>query len=156
MSASNNEWIKILVSTIAGLSAGLIADPIKNMFQTRIAELRMRRSIVMDALNIHIMLKTVKQGLVSDTQFWRSLSLPAFDDHWAKNRDLFYRGLHLQTLRVRCELIKNLAISVNQGTVASEAATAKVRQVINEIIADNTPTGFRAKHVQQLFYKLFV
>jgi hypothetical protein len=88
-SPNNYEWLKILASAIAGLFAGLIAEPFKSTLQRKIDIIRLERAIAFDCLRVVACLEIAKQELASESQMWQGIDLPGYQHYWAGKRELF-------------------------------------------------------------------
>lgn len=133
MVSANNEWLKILISAMVGMFAGLIADPVRNVIQMRINTVRMECAIQFDFLNLSTGMKAVEAGLVPSSKFWLSVELPAFEYYWDKNRELFYSDMELQLLRLQCMTVQRLKGLVANNQKTGEEAMLKLNEVVTQV-----------------------
>ena len=88
-SPNSYEWLKILASAVAGLFAGMVAEPFKSTLQRKIEIIRLKRAIGLDCLRVLTCLEVTKHELVSESQMWEGIDLPAYQHYWAGKGELF-------------------------------------------------------------------
>ena len=137
LSPATFDWLKILISTLAGLFAGLVADPIKGGLQRRIEVVRLRRSIGFDCLRLLTVIETCKAGLAPDVGLWGYPSLPAFEHYWQSKRELFYADFDLQTLQLNCQMILLLRQSVLDGRRTSADAMVDLENTVRGMLVSS-------------------
>jgi hypothetical protein len=79
-----NEWLKILISALAGMLTGFIADPIRATLARDLQLYRMRRAVGFDLLSLIAAREAVKQGLTTSAQFWQHEIFPSFTFGFAR------------------------------------------------------------------------
>jgi len=135
----DTEWLKILVSTLVGMLAGFIADPIRAAFARDLEIYRMRRAIGLDLVNVAAGQAAVKYGAATAHQFWQLEMFPSFTFYWQRNMEYFYGDLTLHTARMHIQGIQILQSAVQSGktTVADgevklEGAMKSLRETLWE------------------------
>lgn len=126
MLANEHDWIKILVSAVVGMFAGLIADPIRAVLQKRIEARKLRNAIVWDTVTLSQTAMRVHDGKLEAWKFWLGVEIPAFQYYWEKNRDLFYINAKLTLLRLQCQQIIRLRDLVQNNQFTPEEAMNKL------------------------------
>lgn len=132
----NHEWLKILVSTLAGLLAGVLAEPLNSRIHRSIIVRRVYRAITVDFMNIFIGQAACRADLVKIEQFWAGLALPAFEHYWAVNPEVFYGSWDMHLLRMKCEMVVRLKQTVSSGSMTTEAAKPVLETAVNEVLEE--------------------
>ena len=130
MPAENHEWMKILVSAVVGMFTGLIADPVRDLIQSRIELTKLQNAILWDFSHLSQSAMRVHHGKLPAWKFWLSVELPAFDYYWEKNRELFYTSTQLVLLRVQCEMVKHLRALVENKQQTPDEAMQKLWETV--------------------------
>lgn len=130
MTASDHDWMKILVSAVVGMFTGLIADPIRSLVQTRIEVRRLKNAVMTDISNLSTSAMSVYDGKLDAEKFWLGVELPGFDYYWDKNRELFYISTKIVLLRVQCQLIIRLRDLVKNMQKSPDEAMAKLWETL--------------------------
>ena len=130
MTASDHDWIKILVSAVVGMFTGLIADPIRSLVQTRIEVWRLKNAVMTDISNLSTSAMSVYDGKLEAEKFWLGVELPGFDYYWDKNRELFYINTKIVLLRVQCQLIIRLRDLVKNMQKSPDEAMVKLWETL--------------------------
>lgn len=121
----NFEWMKILVSVLAGMIAGLIADPIRGNLARKLEILRIKRAIGLDLDNLITSRAFYEEGCRTPEQFWQSKMFPSFNFYWERNREYFYSNSEMHRLRMHIQAIHTFQDARNNGsTSVAECATA--------------------------------
>lgn len=130
----NHEWLKILVSALVGMFAGLIAEPLRESLSLRIKTLRVERALAVDCLYLHLAIKTVEQGLAPAANFWKHEMLAGFTYHWEKNREFFYDSLELQTTRLQFQTILKIQQKVEDGNCTSDQGFKEISETLDTLM----------------------
>ena len=129
------EWLKILVSTLAGLFAGLIAEPFKSTVQRKIEIVRLERAIGLDCLRIRMAILSTTHGLVHNpSNYWKLDPLPAYDHYWASKRELFYVDFDLQQIHMVCMHIQLIRQKVLEGRQDGESGMTDTDALVTQIL----------------------
>jgi hypothetical protein len=150
MPSANGEWLKILISAVSGLFAGLIADPIRGVIQVRVNTIRMESAIQFDFINLSISMKAVEEGLVPAWKFWLGVELPAFEYYWNKNRELFYGSVESQLLRLQCMTVERLKGLVANKQKTGEEAMEKLHEVVAKVTGMQKPLTWKRRIIFKL------
>jgi hypothetical protein len=138
VSTPNYEWLKILVSAVAGLFAGVLAsmltEPLKARIQWRINMLRAEKALALDFIFLHLAITAADFELVPKEKFWAGLSLPAYEHYWTKNREVFYDGFEIHTLYLKCALIMQLKRRVDEKSMTIAEAEPTLLRTIREVM----------------------
>lgn len=126
----NSEWVKILVSATAGMFTGLIADPIRDLIQSRIDIAKMQNAILWDLSALSQSAIRVHDGELPASKFWLSAELPAFDHYWDRNRELFYTSERLVSLRPHCQVVQRLKALVENKQQTPDEAMEKLWETL--------------------------
>ncbi len=124
------EWIKILISAIAGMFTGLVADPIRSLIQNRIEARKLKNAVIWDIGNLSKSAMSVHQGKLEAWKFWLGVELPGFDYYWNKNRELFYINTKQVLLRVQCQVILRLRDLVENKQETPDGAMEKLWETL--------------------------
>jgi hypothetical protein len=128
----NHEWLKILVSVLAGMFAGIIADPIRESFAMRVKAYRVERAIRMDRINVALFEEELRETSTA-TQFWSIEFFPSFRYYWERNREYFYTDWRLQCLRTLIQAVEALEDGVRKGGMKTEVAGPKLLRTLKQI-----------------------
>lgn len=150
MLSATNEWVKILISAVVGMFAGLFADPVRNLIQMRINTVRMESAIQFDFLNLVTGMTAVNEGLVPPWKFWLGVELPAFEYYWDKNRELFYNSMELQLLRLQCVTVQRLKGLVANNQQTTEEALEKLNEVVTQVRGMLKPLTWKRRIIFKL------
>jgi hypothetical protein len=142
---ASNEWLKILVSTLAGLLAGLVAEPFKSTVQRKIEVVRLKRAIGFDFLRVTLMLAVTEHELADPKAMWQGVDLPAYQHYWASKRELFYHDFELQKTQTQCQLLLLIKDAVQEGRTPSETGMAQVRKLTKAVIEVEPSRGGKNK-----------
>ena len=126
----NIEWVKILVSATAGLFTGMIADPIRNLIQSRIDIAKIQNAILWDLSALSQSAIRVHDGELPVGELWLSAELPAFDHYWDRNRELFYTTERLVSLRPHCQVVHRLKALVENKQQTPDEAMEKLWETL--------------------------
>jgi hypothetical protein len=152
MPAEDQEWLKILISAIVGMFAGLIADPVRGLIQSRIDLAKMQNAVMWDFSNLSKSAMGVHGGELPAWKFWLGVELPGFDYYWEKNRELFYTNTRLVLLRVQCEVVKRLRALVENKQQTPDEAMQKLWEVLVSVKIIHGPTIWE-RITQKLFHR---
>ncbi len=152
MPAEDHEWLKILVSAIVGMFAGLIADPVRGLIQSRIDLAKMHNAVMWDLSNLSKSAMAVHDGKLPAWKFWLGVELPGFDYFWEKNRELFYTNTRLVLLRVQCQTVKQLRALVENKQQTPDEAMQKLWETLALIKVIHEPTT-RERIIKKLFHR---
>jgi hypothetical protein len=130
MPTNDTEWIKILLSAVAGMFAGLIADPIRSLIQTHIDARRLKNAVMWDIENLSTSAMSVHDEKLEAWKFWLGVELPGFDHYWDKSRGLFYTNTKLVLLRVQCQVILRLRDLVKNKQQTPDGAMEKLWETL--------------------------
>jgi hypothetical protein len=151
MASENGEWLRILVSAVAGMFAGLLADPVRGLLQSRIHMATVENALLTDFSNLSKSGNRVNEGELPSWKFWQGVELPAFDYYWEKNRELFYTNERLQLLRLQCGIVLRLRNLVESKTKTPDEAMVKFWEVLTKVkVVQETQ---RWKRLTQLTYR---
>ncbi|HEX4005073.1 MAG TPA: hypothetical protein VHX60_02745 [Acidobacteriaceae bacterium] len=126
MTVQDHSWVKILVSAVAGMFTGLIADPVRSLVQNRIEARKLRHAIIWDTATLSETAMRVHDGKLESWKFWLGVEIPSFDYYWEKNPDLFYITAKLTLLRVQCQMILRLRDLVRNKQETPDGAMSKL------------------------------
>ncbi len=85
------DWIKVLISALAGMLAGLIAEPIKNALQD---EIRMRRMESSLAVEMGYLVGSVGIDVAHWPERWweTHMSIERYEYYYSSQRELLFRS----------------------------------------------------------------
>jgi hypothetical protein len=126
----NGEWMKILVSATAGMFTGLIADPIRDLIQSRFDTAKIQTAVLWDLSVLSQSAVRVHDGELPASKLWLSAELPAFDYHWNRNRELFYTSERLVLLRPHCQVVQRLKVLVENKQQAPDEAMEELWETL--------------------------
>jgi len=126
----NSEWVKILVSATAGMFTGMIADPIRDLIQSRIDIAKIQNAILWDLSALSRSAIRVHDGELPTGELWLSAELPAFDHHLDRNRELFYTSERLVSLRPHCQVVQRLKALVESKQQTPDEAMEKLWETL--------------------------
>jgi hypothetical protein len=152
----DTEWLKILLSALAGMLAGFIADPIRAAFARDVELYRMRRAITLDLLNVITGQTAVMHGAATAHQFWQWKMFPSFTFYWQRNMEYFYSDFTLHAVRMNIQAIQLLQSSVQSGikTVADgEAKLEDLMKPLRGTLLETKPRGWEMLK-RRIFAKL--
>jgi hypothetical protein len=129
----NHEWLKILVSVLAGMFAGLVADPIRSSLAENVKRMRLERALWLDCLFLNTAVSAVEVELAKSQQLWASEMLPVFKYHWEKNREMFFDDLYAQGLRLNLQTILFIQQKVQGGQYTPERGMEKMKETLSAI-----------------------
>jgi hypothetical protein len=128
-----NEWLKILISALAGMLTGFIADPIRATLARDLQLYRMRRAIGFDLLGLIAAREAVKQGLTTSAQFWQHEIFPSFTFYWQRNMEYFYSDFKLCEVRFQIQTIQIIQKSVKDNMRTPADAEAKLDETVESL-----------------------
>jgi hypothetical protein len=152
----DTEWLKILVSTLVGMLAGFIADPIRAAFARDLELYRMRRAISLDLLNVIAGQAVVKHEVVTACQFWQMEMFPSFTFYWQRNMEYFYSDFALHIVRLNVQAIQLLQSSVRSGNKTEADGEVKLEELmkpLREALLEKKPRGWEMMK-RRVFAKL--
>ena len=126
----SSEWVKILVSATAGMFTGMIADPIRDLIQSRIDIAKIQNAILWDLSALSQSAIRVHDGELPAGELWLSAELPAFDHYWDRNRELFYTSERLVSLRPHCQVVQRLKALVENKQQTPDEAMGKLWETL--------------------------
>jgi hypothetical protein len=120
MNPNQHEWLKIVLSTIAGLMAGLVAEPFKTWIQDRITVLKIRRVLHRELVRLEnqfSMGSALKEATSIDrsSRELASFKAEAFEHYFETQRALFYSDNKLSEMRHVLEQFKTLQSDLSKG-----------------------------------------
>jgi hypothetical protein len=146
-SPGDHEWLKIVVSTVAGLFAGLVAEPIKNALQRRIEIGRMVRAIETDFTGLATLLRDAADPEEFKLHIWSRVDLPAYQHYWSDKRDFFYDNHRLNELRKHCAEVLEVKQKVLSGEGISANGLVLMGKAVDCVVKvrgeEEMPEGFR-------------
>lgn len=128
-----NEWLKILISALAGMLTGFIADPIRAILARDLQLYRMRRAIGFDLLTLITAREAVRQGLTTSAQFWQHEIFPSFLFYWQRNMEDFYSDFKLSEVRFQIQTLHIIQKSVRDNTRTPADAEAKLDETVESL-----------------------
>ena len=113
MNASTHEWLKIVLSTVAGMLAGLIAEPFRSWIQNRMMALRIRRILHRELVRLEGQFSmgsalTEPKDIERASQNLAAFTLDAYEHYFETQRGLFYADERLSEMRSVFESLKGL------------------------------------------------
>jgi len=149
----SHEWLKVLASALAGMFAGLIADPIRESFSMHIKAYRMERAIRLDRINVKLREEQLRGGTLTAPSFWSIELFPSFKYYWDKNREYFYVDFRLQRLCTQLHATRVLEEGVRKGEMKTEVAGPKLIRTLERIdeILDETGATLWQRSKGRLF-----
>jgi hypothetical protein len=130
------EWLKILVSALAGMLAGLIGDPIHVAVMQKFEIHKMKCAIDLDLLDLIIYRAFFVEGSITPQQFWQREIFPSFNFYWERNREYFYSDPNLHKLRFHIQYILDFQKTAKSSQLEMEKekeALDKIFDAIREI-----------------------
>ena len=143
MTPGDHDWLKTLVSTLAGLFAGLIAEPFKDTIQTMIVRRKIRKSVYVDIVLMFNRLLAVQSGKFPAAEFWADLELPTYLYHWEKDRDYFFTTSYLQSVRLKHLQIVALRQEVKEGGKPEPMAVKELENILVGLLGEKEAGFYR-------------
>ena len=109
---------------MAGLLAGLIAEPIKAEIQRKVTARRAENAILGGFKRIELIVQITVEMKMDKEVFWTNLSCPPHDHYWEKNRELFFEDAALERLHYAwITLMQYRAAALKEPENSEEAMT---------------------------------
>lgn len=134
-SPSSYEWLKILFSTLAGLAAGLLAEPIKASIQTRLVVRQIRHVLHRELVRLEAILdfgsacsdESLKDG-------WASYKVEGYEHYLETQRGLFYSNDSLSRMRSVIEELKEYLADPLNGRRELSDAKVCAKGLIQDVV----------------------
>lgn len=103
------EWLKILISALAGMATGILLEPCRHLIANKITAHCAKRAIYAELGKIYWC------GHNSTATLGGNLTTEAFDYYYQSKRDILYLLPEFQELILHCELITSLRTAWNHN-----------------------------------------
>jgi hypothetical protein len=138
-----SDWIKILISALAGVATGVLLEPLKYAVSLAVNARFARRAIYRELGKSYLIFCIVEpRRPAPDETYTRfmvaNLSMDAFDYYYSQKRDSFYKIREWNNLIGLYRRLRNIQKDMNEGRLTATQAAYDIAEAINDRIKSQT------------------